>query len=149
MPRRASAQASTAGAAAPPPRTGRRGGVAASVPFPYKLVLNQWMLSLFSVTCLEDLAKYLRNEKPKGLDENNLHHFHHALTSQFFNLTQLSTDLLLAYDRNIVKHTRRMNERRMTRGEERICQLAVPGDRFKRLQGQPPDWLEEIHRRLE
>ena len=90
------------------------------VPFAYKLVLNQWLLSLFNVKRFEELAEHLRNEKLEGLDENNVHHFHHALTAQLFNLTQLPTELLLEYDQNIVKHTQRLNERRITRGEEPI-----------------------------
>lgn len=90
------------------------------VPFNYKLVLNQWLLSLFNVKRFEDLAEHLRNEALEGLDENNIHHFHHALTSQLFNLTQLPTDLLLEYDQNIVRHTQRLNERRITRGEQPI-----------------------------
>src|SRR5476649_206647 len=92
----------------------------AQVPFPHKLVLNQWLLSLFGVKGFEDLAEHLRNEKLEGLDDNNIHHFHHALTAQLFNLTQLPTELLLEYDQNIVKHTQRLNERRITRGEEPI-----------------------------
>jgi len=91
-----------------------------AVPFVHKLVLNQWLLSLFSVKRFEDLAEHLRNEALEGLDENNVHHFHHALTAQLFNLTQLPTELLLEYDQNIVKHTQRLNERRVTRGEEPI-----------------------------
>ena len=90
------------------------------IPFAHKLVLNQWMLSLFNVKDFEELAEHLRNEALEGLDENNIHRFHHALTAQLFNLTQLSTDLLLEYDQNIVKHTQRLNERRITRGEEPI-----------------------------
>ncbi len=90
------------------------------VPFAYKLVLNQWMLSLFNVKRFEDLAEHLRNEALEGLDENNVHHFHHALTAQLFNLTKLPTELLLEYDQNIVRHTQRINERRITRGEEPI-----------------------------
>ena len=87
------------------------------MPFAYKLVLNQWLLSLFNVKRFEDLAEHLRNEALEGWDENNIHHFHHALTAQLFNLTQLPTDLLLEYDQNIVRHTQRLNERRITRGE--------------------------------
>lgn len=68
---------------------------AAQVPFARKLVLNQWLLSLFKVTRFEDLAEHLRNEAVEGLDENNIHHFHHALTAQLFNLTHLPTELLL------------------------------------------------------
>ncbi len=102
------------------PRT-RRGNNRPQVPFAYKLVLNQWLLSLFNVKRFEDLAEYLRNEALEGLDENNVHHFHHALTAQLFNLTQLPTELLLEYDQNIVRHTQRLNERRITRGEEPIA----------------------------
>ena len=68
----------------------------------------------------EELAEHLRNEKLEGLDENNIHHFHYALTAQLFNLAQLPTELLLEYDQNIVKHTQRLNDRRITRGEEPI-----------------------------
>jgi len=75
------------------------------------------MLSLFGVKRFEDLAETLRYEALEGLDENNVHHFHHALTAQFFNLTKLPTALLLEYDQNIVRHTQRLNERRIARGE--------------------------------
>ena len=98
----------------------RRAGNRPQVPFPYKLVLNQWLLSLFNVKRFEDLAEHLRSEALEGLDENNIHRFHHALTAQFFNLTRLPTELLLEYDQNIVKHTQRLNERRITSGEEPI-----------------------------
>src|SRR5208282_6704897 len=90
------------------------------IPFAYKLVLNQWLLSLFGVKLFEDLAEHLRNEKLEGLDENNIHHFYHALTAQLFNLTYLPTELLLEYDQNIVKHTQRLNDRRITVGEDPI-----------------------------
>ena len=89
-------------------------------PFAYKLVLNQWLLSLFNAKRFEDLAELLRNEALVGLDENNVHRFHHALTAQLFNLTQLPTELLLEYDQNIVRHTQRLNERRLTRGDEPV-----------------------------
>ena len=107
-----------AGTAAAVPR--RRTNNRPQVPFPYKLVLNQWLLSLFNVERFDQLAEYLRNENLEGLDENNIHHFHHALTAQLFNLTQLPTELLLEYDQNIVKHTQRLNERRITSGEDPI-----------------------------
>ena len=98
----------------------RRANGRPQVPFVYKLALNQWLLSLFNVRRFEELAEHLRNEKLEGMDENNVHHFHYALTAQLFNLTQLPTELLLEYDQNIVKHTQRLNERRITRGEAPI-----------------------------
>ena len=90
------------------------------VAFTCKLVLNQWLLSLFNVKRFEELAEHLRNEELEGLDENNIHHFHHALSVHFSDLPQLPSELLLEYDQNIVKHTQRLNERRITRGEEPI-----------------------------
>ena len=90
------------------------------LPFAYKLVLNQWLLSLFKVNRFEELAEHLHDEALEGLDENHIHRFHHALTTHHFDLTQLPTDLLLEYDQNIVKHTQRLNERRITHGEEPI-----------------------------
>jgi hypothetical protein len=90
------------------------------VPFTSKLVLNQWLLSLFGVERFEELAEHVRSEALEGLDENNIHLFYHALSAQFPGLLQLPTDLLLEYDQNIVRHTQRLNERRITRGEEPI-----------------------------
>lgn len=90
------------------------------VPFAYKLVLNQWLLSIFGVDRFEQLAEHLRDETLEGLDENNIHHFHHVLTAQFPSLPQLPKDLLLEYDQSIVRHTQRLNEGRITRGEDPI-----------------------------
>ncbi len=87
------------------------------VPFAYKLVLNQWMLGLFGAKRFEELAEPLRGTELEGLDENNVHRFHHALTARLYNLTHLPTELLLEYDQNIVRHTQRLNERRLTRGD--------------------------------
>ena len=102
------------------PGRARRANNRPQVPFAFKLVLNQWILSLFNVKRFEDLAKMLRDESLEGLDENNVHHFHHALTAQLFNLTNISTEQLLEYDQNIVKHTLRLNDRRITKGEDPI-----------------------------
>jgi hypothetical protein len=108
-------------APAAPPKKAKSGAKGKpQIPFVHKLTLNRWMLSLFNVERFEQLAEHLRNEKLEGMDENNVHHFHHALTAQLFNLTQLPTELLLEYDQNIVKHTQRLNERRITRGEAPI-----------------------------
>jgi hypothetical protein len=51
----------------------RRANSRPQVPFVYKLVLHQWLLSLFNVKRFEDLAEHLRNETLEGLDENNVH----------------------------------------------------------------------------
>lgn len=115
-PKKSTAAASPAAPAAPRARANSQ----PQVLFAHKLVLNQWLLSLFNIKRFEDLAEHLRDEALEGLDENNIHRFHHALTAQFFNLPQLPTELLLEYDQNIVKHTQRLNERRITHVEKPI-----------------------------
>ena len=99
-------------------RTPRRRGP--QVPFAYKLILTQWLLSLFNVERFEELAAELRDEGLEGVDENNIHRFYHAITSRHFDLAQLSSELLLEYDQHIVKHTQRLNARRITRGDEPV-----------------------------
>lgn len=91
-----------------------------STPFAQTLILNQWILSLFNVKRFEEIAQFFRKEELEGLDENNVHRFHHALSAHFFDLPQLDTNLLLRYDQNIVRHTIRLNERRLLRGEAPI-----------------------------
>ena len=90
------------------------------VTFARKLILNQWMLSLFNVQRFEELAEHLRDEKLEGLDEDNVHRFHRALTTHYSDLEQMPAELLFEYDQNIVKHTQKLNERRITKGDEPI-----------------------------
>ena len=90
------------------------------VPFTQKLVLNQWLLSKFNVTSSKEIAERLKREDSEGMDENNVHHFHHILTAQFHDLEKLSKRLLLEYDQNIVRHTLHLNERRITNGDPPI-----------------------------
>ena len=80
-PRQTAPTANTAASNIPAPARGR-GNNKPQVPFPFKLVLNQWLLGLFGVDRLEQLAEHLRSEGLEGLDENNVHRFHHALTAQ-------------------------------------------------------------------
>lgn len=92
----------------------------AATSFSNKLVLNQWMLSLFGVSKFEDIALHLRDERLEGLDENNIYRFHHALVTYFPELPELTPSILLEYDQNIVKHTGNLNERRIAHGEKPI-----------------------------
>lgn len=49
------------------------------IPFNRKLVLNQWLLGLFGVESLDQLAEHPKCESLEGLAENKIHRFHHAL----------------------------------------------------------------------
>ena len=87
----------------------RRATKKSQVRFANKLVLNQWVLSLFNAERFEDLAEYLRDEVMEGLDENNVHRFHsRAHGTAISTTTQLPAELLLEYDQHIVKHTKRL-----------------------------------------
>ena len=98
----------------------RRASKRPQTPFTHKLVLNQWLLSLFKVDSFEKLAEHLRDESLEGLDANNIHQLHHALRVHFPNLQELPADLLLEYDQNIIAHTQRLNDHRVARGEKPI-----------------------------
>ena len=87
-----------------------------SSPLTHKLVINQWLLSLFGVDKFDDLAKYLQDSELEGLDESQIHRFHHVIASHFPNLELLPPEILLQYDQNIVQHTNRINRERITRG---------------------------------
>jgi hypothetical protein len=80
--------------------------------FNEKLVLNQWILSLFEVENFAKLSEDLKNVELEGYDENNVSLFHRQLTQRLFERGQLSDQILLTYDENIFKHTHRLNERR-------------------------------------
>jgi len=47
--------------------------------FDEKLVLNQWMLSLFEANDFDRLAEHLKPLDLEGLDENNVHKFLHQM----------------------------------------------------------------------
>lgn len=105
-------------------------------PFAYKLVLNQWLFSLFGLPSTDGFFTWNGNRLPLleafkqkfqlsedsdgGLDENNIHRFHFALINETDPLPELPASLLLEYDQNIVRHTQRLNERRVARGDEPI-----------------------------
>lgn len=101
---------------------GRRRNSSVSMPFNHKLVLNQWLLSLFGVERFDQLAVHLKDETLEGLDENNIHHFYHALCLHLpvENRPRLSDEVLLEHDQAIVSVTQRLNERRIARGEAPI-----------------------------
>ena len=91
-------------------------------PFNRKLILHQWLLGLFGVERFDQLAEYLRDEALEGLDENNIHRFHHALCLHLppEKRPEVPDEILLEHDQAIVAVTQRLNERRVTRGEPPI-----------------------------
>ncbi|GGD58532.1 DEAD/DEAH box helicase family protein [Pseudoxanthomonas indica] len=108
------------------------------IEFTQSLVLNQWLFRLFGldstdgyypleggrkVPLLEAFKQrfQLNENSEEGLDENNVHHFYHALVNQITGeLPGISKDELLAFDQNIVRHTLAMNEQRELRRERPV-----------------------------
>jgi restriction endonuclease len=97
--------------------------------FRNKLLLNQWLMSLFGIDPLREgakkrpfhkLAEPIRDPRLEGLDKDNLHYFFHHLTrSPLFSyesvdtgILQLSREQLLVYEENIVRHTQAINAKR-------------------------------------
>jgi len=103
--------------------------------FRNKLILNQWLISLFGIDPLAEhyegaskvrpfhkLAAPIRNPRLEGLDADNLHHFYHHLgNSPLFSYAggdpnatacKMTRELLLQYEENIVRHTLAINEKR-------------------------------------
>lgn len=128
------------GTAAAPARTARapRARAAQPVEFTQSLVLNQWLFGLFGmdstdgyfpleggrrVSLLEAFKQrfQLNENSEEGLDENNVHRFHHALINQITGeLPGITKHEFLAFDQNIVRHTLAMNEQRELRRERPV-----------------------------
>lgn len=92
--------------------------------FPNKLVLNQWIISLFGIDTfavhregsrevrpMQLLAKQLRDCR-EGLDADNLHFFYQQLKINWQPNAALSLNALLQYEQNIVAHIQWLNEGR-------------------------------------
>ena len=77
---------------------------AAPLKFDKRLVLNQWLLSLFEVESIDEFYGIMRDAS-EGYDENNVSRFYHRITERLFERNELDNDLLLAYDQNIFSHT--------------------------------------------
>lgn len=105
-----------------PPGGRRRSKRGRQIPFPRKLVLYRWLLGLFGVERFDQIAEHLRGEEIEGLDENKIHQFHHALCLHLpaDQRPELPDQDLLEYDQAIVSVTKRLNERRITRGQKPI-----------------------------
>lgn len=126
--------------AAMPARAARapRAGAAQPIEFTQSLVLNQWLFGLFGLDSTDGYfpmeggrraplleafkQRFQLNENSEeGLDENNVHRFHHALINQITGeLPGITKDELLAFDQNIVRHTLAMNEQRELRRERPV-----------------------------
>lgn len=107
------------------------------VEFSQSLVLNQWLFGLFGLESTDGFCRigekrlpllqafkerfHLNEYSAEGMDEGNVHRFHHVILNQISGeLPGITKDELLAFDRNIVRHTLALNEQRKIRRERPI-----------------------------
>lgn len=90
-------------------RRGRTRKAQGRLHFEHRLVLNQWMLGLFGVRTLNELAgDTLKDPAYEGFDDQNVSRFHHVLAARQIPAQEITPQLLLEYDENIVRHWRRI-----------------------------------------
>jgi hypothetical protein len=103
--------------------------------FRNKLILNQWLISLFGIDPLIEhkvngkavrpfhkLVEPIRDQQLEGLGKDELHEFYHNLgDSPLFSYAdpsaalpgfRISRDMLLTYEQNVVHHTKAINDKR-------------------------------------
>jgi superfamily II DNA or RNA helicase len=93
--------------------------------FTNKLILNQWLMSLFGIDPLLEykdntrpfhrLATPIKDARLEGFETDGLHKFYHALVESelFYNeLHPISKEQLLIYEENIVTYTKTINSMR-------------------------------------
>lgn len=85
--------------------------------FDDKLVLNQWMLSLFEVPSFDRLTEHMKAPELEGFDEDNVSRYYRFLRAQLFDRAELPFDVLLGYDQNIVRHWLSITARRNRQGQ--------------------------------
>ncbi|MBL7177242.1 MAG: DEAD/DEAH box helicase family protein [Desulfobacteraceae bacterium] len=94
----------------------RRSSATAKIKFDQRLVLANWVLDLFGVATLEGLAKNMHDPAFEGFSEDGISKYHHCMRL-LFDRPELSNDILLAYDENIVRHWKKITEKRTADGQ--------------------------------
>lgn len=81
------------------------------VRFDQRLVLFNWILKLFEVQDFKTFAEGLKGERFEGFDPEGRSHFYYNLRSLIGRIV-LSNEELERYDENIVRHWKRITEKR-------------------------------------
>jgi hypothetical protein len=94
----------------------RQRQAAPTLPFAERLVLNRYLMRRLGYASFEQVAIHLKNPALEELDSDGVSRFYRALVANRpaavdQNLV-IPEDLLLAYDENIVRHTRTINAHR-------------------------------------
>lgn len=84
--------------------------------FSQKLVLFKWLLNLFEVDSIEELAVGLKGPEAEGFTEDNFSRFYGILTARLFDRAGLTADQIAEYDQNIVRYWKQITENRKADG---------------------------------
>ncbi len=76
------------------------------------LLLNRYMLNLFSSTSLEALSEHLKDPVLEGYDEDNVSLFYREICNRLFAGRDLTEEKLLEYDHNIYRYTEQISKER-------------------------------------
>ncbi len=76
------------------------------------LVLHKYILNLFGCKDLEALSRDLKDPALEGVDDEGVSRIYYALKGHLYGGFSISEKQLYDYDRNIVRHTREINEYR-------------------------------------
>ena len=74
-------------------------------PFNKKLVLNQYILSLFGADNFQDLTENMKRSEYEDISDDKVSRFCHILMSTARQNAEISADALREYDANIIAHT--------------------------------------------
>lgn len=77
-----------------------------------KLVLNQYLLKQFGVDSFKELSQQMKSPKYETVDSEGVSGFYKRLVSEYHDALKISHERLAQYDQNIVRHTRKINEKR-------------------------------------
>ncbi len=91
-----------------PPRARATGATAKPAGLDKRLVLNGWMLSLFGEPDNQSLLNRIKDRELEGFDTDGVSKYNRVLALELpgTKRPQLTNDVLLAYDENIVRHWR-------------------------------------------
>src|SRR5882762_3993734 len=97
------------------PRRTASAGVT-EIRFDQRLVLGQWMFSLFGASGLEDLTADGNWDEYEGFTDDGQTVFLPLIANRKANHASMSKDVLTEYDANIVRHWKEITELRQEQG---------------------------------
>ncbi|MFI4912928.1 MAG: DEAD/DEAH box helicase family protein [Sedimentisphaeraceae bacterium JB056] len=86
--------------------------------FSEKLVLFNWLLSLFEVKNIEELSYGLKGFDEDCITEDGFSRYYGVLTARLFDRVEITSDMLAKYDQRIVRYWKQITEKREANGKK-------------------------------